>query len=101
MAQPTPLPPRRGRLKGDALQIEKAVIDRFEGLTAIVLVGDEEKMVNLPLDRLPTGAKEGDWLKLTLIGGQVTSVTPDPEETQRRRRLIEAKLEQLRKKRRQ
>ena len=77
---------------------ENAVIDRIEGALAVVLVGDAEKMTNVPLSRLPAGVKEGDWLKVTISGGQITRAVPDPAETARRRRLIESKLEQLRKK---
>jgi hypothetical protein len=44
----------------------KAVIDRFEGNVAVLLVGDNEVKVDLPKALLPKGSKEGSWLKLTI-----------------------------------
>ncbi len=43
-----------------------AVIDRFEGTKAVLLVGEEEIMVNWPRKLLPETAKEGDHLQLVL-----------------------------------
>lgn len=40
----------------------KAVIDRIEGDLAILLVGDQEDMLNVPMYMLPEGATEGSWL---------------------------------------
>ncbi|HHY81630.1 MAG TPA: DUF3006 domain-containing protein [Clostridiales bacterium] len=44
----------------------KAVIDRIENNTAVVLFGEEEIAVNIPLILLPDGAKEGSILKVNL-----------------------------------
>ena len=43
----------------------KAVIDRFEGNYAIVLVGDKEIKLDVLRELLPDGAKEGTWLKIS------------------------------------
>jgi hypothetical protein len=40
----------------------KAVIDRFEGDYAIVIFGNDEIKVDIPLRLLPEGIKEGDWI---------------------------------------
>ncbi len=45
----------------------KAVIDRFEGPKAILLVGDEEIQVVWPRETLPDGSGEGDILILDLM----------------------------------
>ncbi len=42
----------------------RAVIDRFEGDLAVVLVGDEEYRLDVPRRFLPPGAREGDVLVL-------------------------------------
>jgi len=42
----------------------RAVIDRFEGDLAVVLVGDEEYRLDVPRRFLPRGAREGDVLVL-------------------------------------
>ena len=76
---------------------EKAVIDRFEGDVAVLLVGDHERRVNVPRRDLPRGAKEGTWLQVELDGDRVVSATIDQEETERARRRIAEKLERLKK----
>ncbi|HZK34879.1 MAG TPA: DUF3006 domain-containing protein [Bacillota bacterium] len=43
----------------------KAVIDRIENGIAVLLVGQEEKRVDIPLTRLPEGASEGSWLRVS------------------------------------
>ena len=44
----------------------KAVIDRFEGNFAVLLIGEAELKVDLPKALLPAGAKEGSWLSVDL-----------------------------------
>lgn len=44
----------------------KAVIDRFEGNKAVLLVGDEEAQVVWPCHILPGEVKEGDILQIDL-----------------------------------
>lgn len=43
----------------------KAVIDRFEGEYAVVLLGDKEVKIDVLKKHLPSGVREGDWLKVT------------------------------------
>ena len=42
----------------------KAVVDRFEGEYAILMVGDPEEPIDFPKKLLPKGTKEGSWLWL-------------------------------------
>ena len=44
----------------------KAVIDRFEGKKAVLLVGDEEVQVVWPCEFLTSDAEEGDILQIDL-----------------------------------
>lgn len=44
----------------------KAVIDRFEGKKAVLLVGDEEVQVVWPCHILPGKVNEGDILRIDL-----------------------------------
>ena len=62
------------------------IIDRFEGDFAVVEY-KEGRTFNLPRSLLPTGAKEGDVLQLTL--------TIDDESTASRKRRIETLMEEL------
>lgn len=43
-----------------------AVIDRFEGDKAVLLLGDEEKQVNFPAKFLPEEVTEGDYIKIDI-----------------------------------
>jgi hypothetical protein len=74
--------------------VEKAVIDRFEGKMAVLLVG--EKPVNVLRSELPKEVKEGDWLEVEFEVGRLVSARMDPEEKERMRKRIEEKLERLR-----
>jgi hypothetical protein len=76
--------------------IEKAVIDRFEGDVAVLLVGDKERQVVVPRKSLPAGVKEGHWLKVELDGDNLVSAVIDAEETAKMKQRIAGKLEQLR-----
>ncbi|MDW7674673.1 MAG: DUF3006 domain-containing protein [Bacillota bacterium] len=67
----------------------KAVLDRFEGEFAVVLVGEDEVHVNMPKSLLPHGAREGSWLKL--------NIELDPEATERQREKISELLAKLKK----
>ena len=75
----------------------KAVIDRFEGDYAILIVGDDEQRLNIPRKELPKDAKEGSWLQLDIVGGQPRNITLDEKETESARQRIADKLAHLRK----
>ncbi|AIF50814.1 DUF3006 domain-containing protein [Pelosinus sp. UFO1] len=52
----------------------RAVIDRFEGSKAVLLVGEDETQVSWPCCSLPGEAAEGDILQITLqVDQQATS----------------------------
>lgn len=68
----------------------KAVIDRFEGNIAVLLVGDKEVKVDFPKILLPKGSKEGSWLFL--------SIDIDREGTKRQEEKIKGMLDKLKNK---
>jgi hypothetical protein len=82
----------------DAQQLTNqiAVIDRFEGNTAVLLVGDERQVLNILRHTLPAGAREGMWLNITLEGGMVTQAALDEDATEAARQRIKEKLDRLR-----
>ncbi len=50
-----------------------AVIDRFEGKKAVLMLGDEEVQVVWPRQSLPSEAREGDFITMELqIDGEAT-----------------------------
>lgn len=65
----------------------EAVVDRLESGYAVLLVGEKEIRVDIPLELLPGGVSEGDWLKLDL--------EPDPGLTAERRGKIQNLLDKL------
>ncbi|QGG46331.1 DUF3006 domain-containing protein [Heliorestis convoluta] len=68
----------------------KATIDRFEGYYAVLLVGEEEGIVDWPKNMLPSEAKEGEIITI--------SMSIDKNETQRRRKRVEGLLDKLKNK---
>lgn len=75
----------------------KAVIDRFEGDLAVLILADDDQRLNVPSKLLPQKAKEGSWLQLDLVGGQPRNITLDEKETEAARQRIADKLARLRK----
>jgi len=75
----------------------KAVIDRFEGDLAVLILADDDQRLNVPRKLLPPKAKEGSWLQLDLVGGQPRNITLDEKETEAARQRIADKLARLRK----
>ena len=70
--------------------ILKAVIDRFIGITAVVLFGDEEIRVDIHRKLLPPGIREGSWLNV--------SFELDPEGEGKQRKKIDKLLDKLKRK---
>ena len=75
----------------------KAVIDRFEGDLAVLILPDGDQRLNLPRQVLPVKAREGSWLTLDIIGGEPRNIKLDEQETETVRERIAAKLARLRK----
>ena len=76
--------------------METAVIDRFEGDIAVLLVGSERHVLDVPRDVLPQGAREGMWLKVEIDNGMLKRVELDEEATEAARQRIQEKLDRLR-----
>ena len=63
------------------MQIQ-AVIDRFEGNKAILLVGDDEAQAVWPKHILPTDVKEGDILRIDFqVDSQATAAAKADSES--------------------
>lgn len=74
----------------------KAVIDRFEGMFAVIVLEDDRRF-SIPRKELPKGAKEGNWLQVEVMADEIKSITLDLAETQSAKKRIAEKLERLRK----
>lgn len=60
----------------------QAVIDRFEGRNAVLLIGEEELTANWPRKGLPEGAEEGDILQVNVsIDGEATQLARSEAES--------------------
>lgn len=69
-----------------------AVVDRVvDGRSAVLLVGDDEQELVVPIALLPDGTGEGDVLRLGLV--------PDPAATAERRDALAGRLDALRRER--
>ena len=76
--------------------IQTAVIDRFEGALAVLLVGTERQVVDVPRAVLPAGVREGMWLKVEMDDGRLKWAELDERATDAARQRIQAKLDRLR-----
>jgi hypothetical protein len=76
--------------------MEQAVLDRFEGEIAVLLIGTAQRPLDVPRSQLPPEAHEGQWLRLELSDGQLVRVEIDLEATEAARARIQEKLERLR-----
>jgi hypothetical protein len=74
----------------------KAVIDRFEGDLAVLIVGEDQERVNVARDLLPKKCKEGSWLQVEIQDGEVRNAVLDEEEMDKAKKRIAEKLERLR-----
>ena len=74
----------------------KAVVDRFEGNKAVILVGDEEEQLVVDRAQLPPGTREGHWLRVEVRDDILTRAEIDEEETARVKARIATKLDRLR-----
>jgi hypothetical protein len=74
----------------------KAVIDRFEGKFAVLIVGEDEQRMNVLKKLLPKQSREGSWLQVEIQNGEVITAVMDEEETANAKQRIAEKLERLR-----
>lgn len=82
---------------GDPTPKQRAVVDRVEdGRLAVLLVGEEEREVIVPVKGLPEDAAEGVWLWIRLAGDRVVEAAVDQNETNQVRSRVAEKLERLR-----
>ena len=96
MVMETALPAKVYPRSGSTVVTERAVIDRFEGRHAVLLVSDEGLPVDVFRRQLPRNAREGHWLRITLRDGEIVQVSVDEAATEEARRRIQKKLERLR-----
>ena len=75
--------------------MERAVIDRVEEGQAVLLVGNDERQLIVPLSALPQGAAPGQWLRVEIEGSRLRSATLDPEQTARRQSWLRQRLDRL------
>lgn len=75
-----------------------AVVDRIEGENSILLVGDEQDRLVIPLKNLPAGTTIGSWLQVDVADDRVLSVTLDLNAEEAAKKRISEKLGKLRRK---
>jgi hypothetical protein len=75
--------------------MERAVIDRFEGPYAVLLIGEQQIPIDVPRSQLPPTAREGHWLQVDLIDGTLISASIDHAATDAAKQRIQDKRERL------
>jgi hypothetical protein len=74
--------------------MQSAVVDRFEGEYAVLLIGDTS--IQVRRTQLPKSVREGDYLQIELDGDAVIQVERDEQATEEARQRIQDKLDRLR-----
>jgi hypothetical protein len=78
------------------------VVDSIEdGIAALERAsGERRTLLHLPAEWLPRGAREGDWLRVSVSGAgkgpRTIVLAPDAEATRAARAEVEAQVERLR-----
>lgn len=76
---------------------DKAVFERLaENRLAVLLVGNEERELHVPVEQLPPGASPGCWLRVTITGRRLVKATIDADQTERVAAHISKQLARLR-----
>lgn len=74
----------------------KAVIDRFEGKYAVLILEEGKRQISVLQDLLPEQAAEGSWLQVEVENESLLSAVLDEAETDNAKQRIAEKLERLR-----
>lgn len=79
---------------------DRAVLDRVvDGVTAILLVGADERPLELPASALPEDVTDGTWLRLDLATDPPTVLEIDHRLTEQRSQDLDRRLRDLRRSR--
>jgi len=78
---------------------ETGTIDRIEGNFAVVLYGIEERQkMDIPLQELPDGAREGHKVVLAFENEKVIDIIIDEEATRQAKERVQSLIQKLAKK---
>lgn len=75
---------------------ERAVVDRFEGPYAVLLIGDARRPMDVLRQHLPPHTREGSWLQVQVVDDQLVAAEIDDDATEAARRRIQEKQARLR-----
>jgi hypothetical protein len=75
---------------------ERAVVDRFEGSYAVLLIGESRRLLDVPRQQLPPHTREGTWLQIEVRDDQLVAAALDDDATDTARRRIQEKQARLR-----
>jgi hypothetical protein len=79
----------------DSDEVQRAVIDRITGDSAVLLVGDREQERRVRASDLPKGAKEGSIVDVRVSGLKVEVVGVDDAATEEKRTEMKGRLSRL------
>lgn len=79
------------------MEMISAVVDRIvDGEHVVLLVGPEEEEVVVPRAALPAKIREGTWLQVCFVDGQLKKAVIDEKATQEAVQRIASKMDLLR-----
>lgn len=74
-----------------------AVIDRYEDIMAVLLIGKSNKPMIIERALIPNDVKEGTWLRIRIKQGKIIEIIIDEKTTEARALIIKNKMDRLRK----
>jgi hypothetical protein len=77
----------------------KAVVDRIEAGSAVILVGEKQDRMVVPLANLPEEMKAGDWLQVDTKDDRIVSAAVDRMATDAAKQRIAEKIANIRRER--
>lgn len=75
---------------------EQAIVDRFEGSYAVLLIGESRRLLDVPRQHLPLHTQEGTWLQVEVRDDQLVAAEIDDAATAAARQRIQDKQARLR-----
>jgi hypothetical protein len=74
-----------------------ASVDRIEdGRLAVLIIGDVEQELVVPVEHLPEGVQDGDWLRVEIEDNELVHAELDIEAKKAASERIEEKMQRLR-----
>jgi hypothetical protein len=82
--------------ESETRETKQASVDRIEdGRLAVLIIGDLERELVVPVDQLPEGVQGGDWLRVEIDDDELIRAERDSEAKEAASARISEKMQRL------